>query len=44
VQRIGFALIGHSTRTVTELVALLRQVAVALLVDVRAFPRSRTTP
>ena len=36
--------IGHSTRTLPELVALLRQVEVTLLVDVRAFPRSRTTP
>jgi uncharacterized protein (DUF488 family) len=36
--------IGHSTRTSAELVALLRQVDVTLLVDVRAFPRSRTTP
>jgi uncharacterized protein (DUF488 family) len=36
--------IGHSTRTLTEFVALLRQVDVTLLVDVRSFPRSRTTP
>ena len=36
--------IGHSTRTLAELVALLRQVDVTLLVDVRSFPRSRTTP
>lgn len=36
--------IGHSTRTVAELVALLRQVDVTLLVDVRSIPRSRTTP
>jgi uncharacterized protein (DUF488 family) len=34
--------IGHSTRTIAELVALLRQVAVDLLVDVRSIPRSRT--
>ena len=36
--------IGHSTRTLGELVALLRQVDVDLLVDVRSIPRSRTTP
>ena len=36
--------IGHSNRTVDELVALLREVDVDLLVDVRAFPRSRSMP
>jgi Protein of unknown function, DUF488 len=36
--------IGHSTRTLTEFVALLRQVDVTLLVDVRSIPRSGTTP
>ncbi|MEP6495624.1 MAG: DUF488 domain-containing protein [bacterium] len=36
--------IGHSTRTIGEFVELLQQVGVALVVDVRAFPRSRTTP
>jgi uncharacterized protein (DUF488 family) len=36
--------IGHSTRTLDEFVALLRQVDVTLLVDVRSIPRSRTTP
>lgn len=36
--------VGHSTRTIAELVALLRQVAVDLLVDVRSIPRSRTNP
>ena len=36
--------IGHSTRTLAELVALLRQVDVTVLVDVRSSPRSRTTP
>jgi uncharacterized protein (DUF488 family) len=36
--------IGHSTRTIVEFVALLRQVAVDLLVDVRSIPRSRTNP
>lgn len=36
--------IGHSTHTIAELVALLDQADVALLADVRAFPRSRTNP
>jgi uncharacterized protein (DUF488 family) len=36
--------IGHSTRTIPEFVALLRQVDVDLLVDVRSIPRSRATP
>ena len=36
--------IGHSTRTIDEFLALLHQVAVDRLVDVRAIPRSRTNP
>ncbi len=36
--------IGHSTRTVAELVELLQQVNVDMLVDVRSFPRSRAMP
>jgi uncharacterized protein (DUF488 family) len=36
--------VGHSTRTIAEFVALLRQVAADLVVDVRSFPRSRTNP
>jgi uncharacterized protein (DUF488 family) len=36
--------IGHSTRTVAELVVLLRQAGVDRLVDVRSVPRSRTNP
>jgi uncharacterized protein (DUF488 family) len=36
--------IGHSTRTLSDFVALLRQVDVTLLVDVRSIPRSRTVP
>jgi uncharacterized protein (DUF488 family) len=36
--------IGHSTRTLAEFAALLHQVDVTLLVDVRSIPRSRTTP
>ena len=36
--------IGHSTRPIGEFVALLQQVTVDLLVDVRSIPRSRTNP
>lgn len=36
--------IGHSTRTFAEFVALLREVGVTLLVDVRSIPRSRAMP
>ncbi|MEO5966553.1 MAG: DUF488 domain-containing protein, partial [Candidatus Limnocylindrales bacterium] len=36
--------IGHSTRTIANFVALLRQVDVDLVVDVRSIPRSRATP
>ncbi|MGH7104312.1 MAG: DUF488 family protein [Acetobacteraceae bacterium] len=36
--------IGHSTRSISELVGLLEQVGVDLLVDVRSIPRSRTNP
>ncbi len=36
--------IGHSTRTIAEFVALLRQVTVEMVVDVRSIPRSRTNP
>jgi uncharacterized protein (DUF488 family) len=36
--------IGHSTRPIAEFFALLQQVAVDLLVDVRSIPRSRTNP
>ncbi|HEY5210877.1 MAG TPA: DUF488 domain-containing protein [Stellaceae bacterium] len=36
--------IGHSTRTIAEFAALLRQVAVDLVVDIRSIPRSRTNP
>lgn len=36
--------IGHSTRTLPEFVALLRQVDITRLVDVRSIPRSRATP
>jgi uncharacterized protein (DUF488 family) len=36
--------IGHSTRTIADFVALLRQASVDLVVDVRSIPRSRTNP
>jgi len=36
--------IGHSTRTLAELIALLREVGVTQLVDVRSIPRSRAMP
>ncbi|MEO6878272.1 MAG: DUF488 domain-containing protein, partial [Gemmatimonadaceae bacterium] len=36
--------IGHSTRTIAEFVALLQQVDVDLLVDVRSIPGSRAMP
>lgn len=40
----SFFTIGHSTRSLDEFVALLRNAGVQRLVDVRAFPRSRTHP
>ena len=36
--------IGHSTRSIAELAALLREAEVALVVDVRSLPRSRANP
>jgi uncharacterized protein (DUF488 family) len=36
--------IGHSTRSLDELVAMLRAHEVQWLVDIRRFPRSRTNP
>jgi len=36
--------IGHSTRSVDELAAMLQDTAVDLLVDVRSIPRSRAMP
>ena len=36
--------VGHSTHTIAEFVALLTQVAVKLIVDVRSIPRSRANP
>lgn len=39
-----FTTIGHSNRTLSEFVPILREAGVDLLLDVRAFPRSRTNP
>ena len=39
-----FHTIGHSTRSVAELVELLQGAGVELLADVRTIPRSRTNP
>jgi uncharacterized protein (DUF488 family) len=36
--------IGHSTRSIDELIALLREAGVDFLVDVRTVPRSRFNP
>jgi uncharacterized protein (DUF488 family) len=36
--------IGHSTRTIDEFLALLKQAKVDCLIDVRRFPRSRRQP
>jgi uncharacterized protein (DUF488 family) len=39
-----FFTVGHSTRTLDEFVDLLRAAEIALVVDVRTVPRSRTNP
>jgi len=39
-----FFTIGHSTRSVAELADLLHHAGAGFVVDVRAFPRSRTNP
>ena len=36
--------IGHSTRTIVEFEALLRESQIELVADVRSIPRSRTNP
>jgi uncharacterized protein (DUF488 family) len=36
--------LGHSTRTLDELVAMLRAFDIRVLVDIRTIPRSRTNP
>ena len=43
-ERLTIWTIGHSTRSVAELVDLLGQVSINLLVDIRSIPRSRTNP
>jgi uncharacterized protein (DUF488 family) len=39
-----FYTIGHSTRSIAEFVDILEAEEIGLVVDVRAFPRSRTNP
>ena len=39
-----FTTIGHSNRSLEELVGMLREARVDLLIDVRSFPRSRSNP
>ncbi|HDR9133664.1 DUF488 domain-containing protein [Burkholderia vietnamiensis] len=41
---LPFYTIGHSNRTLDELVAMLRAVDITLLVDIRKMTRSRTNP
>ena len=41
---LPFFTIGHSTRSVAALVDLVQQAGAGFVVDVRAFPRSRTNP
>lgn len=41
---VRIATIGHSTRTLDELVALLRAAGVSVLADIRTIPRSRHNP
>jgi uncharacterized protein (DUF488 family) len=40
----SFFTIGHSTRSLAELIGLLQDAGVQVLVDVRTVPRSRTNP
>lgn len=39
-----FFTIGHATRSIEEFVALLQEVSVTFVTDVRTIPRSRTNP
>ena len=41
---LPFFTIGHSNRSLDDFIALLREAGVQRVVDVRAFPRSRTNP
>lgn len=43
-QDVRLYTIGHSTRSLEELVSLLRAFCVSVLADVRTIPRSRTNP
>lgn len=40
----GFTTIGHSNRSLDEVIDMLRMARVEMLVDVRSFPRSRRNP
>lgn len=40
----AFTTIGHSNRSLEEVLAMLREAQVGLLVDVRSFPKSRSNP
>jgi uncharacterized protein (DUF488 family) len=40
----AFTTIGHSNRSVDEFLDILREARVGLLIDIRAFPRSRSNP
>jgi uncharacterized protein (DUF488 family) len=42
--KLPFYTIGHSTRTVEELAALLDAASVKVVVDIRTVPKSRTNP
>jgi uncharacterized protein (DUF488 family) len=42
--KIPFFTIGHSTRSLDELIELLKSAEVGRLVDIRTIPRSRTNP
>jgi len=39
-----FTTIGHSNRSLDEFIQMLREAGVAMVVDVRSFPRSRANP
>lgn len=41
---LPFFTIGHSNRSLAEVVGLLREAEVDLVADIRRFPRSRTNP
>ena len=41
---LPFYTVGHSTRTIEEFVGLLQAAEVALVVDIRTIPKSRTNP